>query len=98
MDTPKHIHLPWRAEERPGHFSILDVNSDLIAERLLTGNIDMDNAQFIVTAVNSHAELLAAAKAVTGLPLWDEDGFDVRIAKAYAILNAAISKAEGAPS
>jgi len=48
----------------------------------------------VLDAVNSHEELLAAAKAVVGLSLWDEDGGDVRIAKAYAVLNEAIAKAE----
>ncbi len=42
----------------------------------------------------SHAELLAAAKEVITLTLWDEDRFDLNAAHAFAALEAAITKAE----
>jgi hypothetical protein len=50
----EHSPVPWRAEERVGRFAILDADGGLVAERVLTGNIDMVNATLIVTAVNTH--------------------------------------------
>jgi hypothetical protein len=88
MDT--HSPLPW---------SIDDDGYILDAEGFCVFEGSERNQHLIITAVNAHNDLLAAAKAVVILPLWDEESaLNERSTIAYANLNAAIMKASGEAS
>lgn len=58
MKKPDHSPLPWTIERlEAGDYAIVDATGEIIAEP------DYGNdARLIVAAVNSHADLLAAAK------------------------------------
>jgi hypothetical protein len=67
MTSPKTSPLPWSLAV--GHWNtknrLIDSNGHLVTQ--IEGPnplIDETNARFIVTAVNSHAALLAAAKSL----------------------------------
>jgi hypothetical protein len=92
MSAPEHTTLPWRADEHPYRFAILDADGGLVAERIITCKSDILNARLIIRAVNSHADLLEALKAM--FDRWEPDciGND-RIMWENA--RRAIAKAEG---
>jgi len=71
MET-KHTKTPWMISRRVGDSSVVIIpkskegatNSWILAECSQQSN-DIQNAEYIVNCVNSHAELLAAARAVS---------------------------------
>jgi hypothetical protein len=60
MTALAHSRLPWRLQNVHGDLFIRDADGEIIIE--LNNEV---HARLIVAAVNSHAELLAAAKAVS---------------------------------
>jgi hypothetical protein len=82
---PDPSPLPWHLDDDG------DIND---RDGYYVSSPQRGDSDLIILAVNSRADLLAvlaAAKAVVELPLWDGEN-----CLAYADLNAAISKAEGA--
>jgi hypothetical protein len=106
-----HTPGPWISQSAPtisGHSRLIRSEStgDVLAFVGTFGDgVAIQNAEYIVRAVNSHADLLAACRAARKAILLAErfippDGSDERDAKdactdAIAALRAAIRKAEG---
>lgn len=92
----EHTPTPWTC-----HLSIIRKNDLLIAEALKGPNLSpYFNADFIVRAVNSHDELLEAAKFMCKVYKSLADSGDAGFWKAedqkeYSDLMEAIQKAEG---
>lgn len=109
MKTSKHTPTPWTLWEENEHFvlsgktTIAEVYSDwgyapkTKNERIAPNEEGKANAEFIVRAVNSHEELLKAAKEAEDALAQSisKDGkTDWRYTKLWALRNA-IAKAEG---
>ena len=60
-----HTPIPWKLDAKPTDYPQAVASSDgtVVA---ITGN-DRANAAFIVRAVNSHADLLAALESIVGI-------------------------------
>ena len=97
-DDPKHTPVPWAANPHNNLQIICASGSEMVAVITRTGDEEEKaNARFIVTACNSHADLLAVCKAaladgaivtLDGQPIVLSDG------SLPAKLRAAIAKAE----
>lgn len=84
MSTTEHSRLPWRDDG----YRIDDANGRLVE---VMGHAGITNRPIIVTAVNSHATLLAAAKeALANM----NDGRPDFHPSVRAVLEAAIAAAE----
>jgi hypothetical protein len=79
MTTPEHSPLPWAYADG----FIRDANGKIVDMREV-------NAHLIVAAVDSHADLLAAAKAI----YLAVHGDDVAVGPLWGRLHAAIAAAE----
>lgn len=91
-----HTPLPWRL----GAFGVLIEAGDEAGRRFIahcgtepnSGDANVPNAAFIVRAVNCHADMLEALKAVQSQCAGHSDEFSCRV---WLIADAAIRRAEG---
>ena len=103
-----HTSLPWKAHDDRVRAYISQANGIRMVCTMNNFSVTqsheaIDNARLIVTAVNSHADLLAACKDALDLlrsirdahgDLWDQI-VDPSAAIVWDELKAAIAKAEG---
>ena len=95
-----HSPLPWRVLEERGDVWIVDANNVIVFSGMDRDGHFAPNGtyypEFIVTAVNAHADLLAALRAILAVDepcaCWGDCGCDFAAAKAIA--EAAIVRAE----
>jgi hypothetical protein len=88
MTAPAHSPLPWQVE-KDCSCSILDANGNSLAI------LSVADVRLIVTAVNSHAELLSAAKRIIAAAHWSPNrGTFCEDAGAFKALSDAIANAE----
>jgi hypothetical protein len=92
MSAPEHSPLPWRIPEGCG--TILDANGHVVYIDAADAE-EIANARLIVTAVNTRAELLAAAKRSLRVLQKMQPHVYMDVAEA---LEAAITRAEESAS
>lgn len=109
MTEAKHTPTPWKVSEGLDDTSVTirQDNGEFhrpVAEIWYNGDDPSANAAFIVRAVNSHADMLAALKAIKaepyGCPFCDSGTLRNPVKGhnedcGYHLLEAAIAKAEG---
>ena len=89
----KYSPLPWRVKDSDGYAVIKDGRGECVT--FIDAGPEMADAEFIVRAVNNHAELLAALKAT--MAYWTDTGFaecDEGCNCIVDICRAAIAKAD----
>ena len=92
MTAPEHSPLPWRYDSPSG--MIWDADDKLVLS-VSENQRAIANARLIITAVNAHANLLAAAEEILGA--WETKngmGTLYNMTRAVPSIRAAIAKAE----
>jgi hypothetical protein len=92
MTAPEHSSLPWRYDSPSG--TIWDADDKLVLS-VSENQRAIANARLIITAVNAHANLLAAAEEILGA--WENRngmGTLYNMTRAIPSIHAAIARAE----
>jgi hypothetical protein len=91
MTTSEHSSLPWRYDSPSGMMWDAD---DKLVFAVSENRRARDNARLIVTAVNAHADILAAAKEALGILSSYQAKKCLSTSRTESALQTAIAKAE----